>query len=461
MNEQTAKDIEAAFGFTLNKNQARDLERLVFEISRRENIASHAVLARIDPSQLKNHSGREKFAALKKILTSSRFPLTSAQQKIDPASLFLTKPRAALTDSWQVQPTFAPQEIIVESTVADSALAARFKHTFPNTPVTIVGYYSDYVKEHPFRLSDLKKPLVFIIKENWDFFKACPCTKEHLRCGYWILNLGFGCPFDCSYCFLQHYTNVPGLILPANLDDFFSRFAKFQANLSRPIRIGTGEFCDSLALDHVTGYAQELIEYFRDKKVVFELKTKSANIAGLLNLKPPENIVISWSLNPQGIVDGQERATASLDQRLEAAKLLQEKGWRIGFHFDPIIHSSDWEKLYAQTVNQLYAKIKPPVAWISLGTLRSNRELKTIVEQRFPESDIFYGELLLGEDKKLRYPELLRRQIYSKMLDWLREHDKKTPVYLCMENQKMWRDLIGVNDTGTIEKYLLSISFPG
>ncbi|MFA7677565.1 MAG: hypothetical protein WCY34_05280, partial [Candidatus Omnitrophota bacterium] len=95
-------------------------------------------------------------------------------------------------------------------------------------------------------------------------------------------------------------------------------------------------------------------------------------------------------------------------------------------------------------------------AWISLGTLRGSRNLKTVSEMRFPKGKIFYGELFLGEDQKLRYPEFIRKEIYAKMLQWIRKYDKKTPVYLCMENRFVWEAIDkNLNSTSKIERYLI------
>jgi len=455
MFENLKTNLEAAFNFRLNKNQMRDIERLFFEITRKENITENAIIEYLKTdSNLDKCSGMNNFFVIKNALILRRFPLTSKKQKIDTKNIFLNQIKEPLRDDWKGNKKFEPLEIFVEKEVRSSDLVKNFKMRFPKTRIHEVDFYSDYIKTNKFRISDLKKPVVFIIKEKWDFLKPCPCTKQHLSCGYWILNLGFGCPFDCSYCFLQCYANFPGIVLPANITDFFTQFDDLYKKLKKPIRIGTGEFCDSLALDDITGYSKQLIPYLRDKNVLFELKTKSSNIGNLLKIKSSKNITISWSLNPPSIVKNEELLTASLAERLDAARAVQEKGYSVAFHFDPIIYSEHWKELYRDVIDNLYQKIKIPLSWISLGTLRSHRSLKTISELRFPQSNIFYGELFLGEDKKLRYPEYLRKEIYSYMVKSIREHDSKTPVYFCMENKDIWA-ILDKNSSAEIENSLL------
>jgi spore photoproduct lyase len=450
--------LENRFNFSVNKNQLRDITRLIFEITRRQNCSLDKILDHLEKyTKINKVYGRDKFFVLKEELIKYRFPLAYQHEKIDTKKVFLNSIRTPLSEKWPVKKNFTPLQIFVEKEVRNSPLLKNFQKKFPDIPVRKIKSHSEYLKNNKFNLSELKKPLVFITKEKWDFLKPCPCTKHHLRCGYWIFNLGFGCPFDCSYCFLQQYTNFPGLLLPANLEDFFEEFDRFVKKITHPIRIGTGEFCDSLALDEITEYSKKLIPYFREKNVFFELKTKSVQIKNLLEIKASKNIIISWSLNPQELIKTEEKGAATLEDRLKAAALIQEKGYQVGFHFDPIIHASNWENMYKKAVDSLYRHTKAPFAWISLGTLRSNRTLKTIAEIRIPKTNIFYGELFIGEDKKLRYPKFIRKQIYTKMIKWIRHYDTKTPVYLCMEGEDNWQ-VLGNNLTTTskIEKYILN-----
>ena len=457
MKELCKSLFENNFSFQPSQNQFRVLGRLIFEIIRRENKSLCQVIDYLkETSPVDKHKGKNKFIALRDTLIKCRFPQTSQRQTIEPESIFLSELKEPLTDNWQVKSNFEPSKIFVEKDVEKSQLLANFAKKFPKIEVEEIDYYSRYLRKNKFTVSELKKPLVFIVKERGDFIKRCPCTKKHLSCGYWILNLGFGCPFDCSYCFLQQYSNFPGIILPANVEDFFSSFNDFYKNLKKPIRIGTGEFCDSLALDHITEYSKALIPYFKDKKVLFELKTKSNDIANLLTLKSSPNIIISWSLSPCFIVEKEEKATASLDQRLAAAAEVQAAGYSVGFHFDPLIHLKKWQNLYGEVIDKLYLKLKKPFAWISLGTLRSNRQLKTVTELRFPQSNIFYGELFLGEDKKLRYPDFIKKEIYKEIIGKIRHYDKKTPIYLCMENKQTWTSTKGLVDLSNIEASLIA-----
>ena len=209
------------------------------------------------------------------------------------------------------------------------------------------------------------------------------------------------------------------------------------------MRIGTGEFSDSLMLDHITEYSLPIIEFFsKHKNALFEFKTKSSNIENLLKAKHGGNIVASWSLNPQRIIDKNEFFTARLNERIKSAEKCIKAGYKAGFHFDPVIYFKEWKKEYANVIDLLFSRIKPrDIAWISIGTFRFKPELKPIIENRFPDNKILDEELLLGYDNKLRYPYGLRYNMYKFLLNALKRHSKKVPVYLCMEEISMWKDL--------------------
>ena len=418
-------------GFGVNKIQ--EITRLIYEISKRDKISPEKILETLDSND---------FESAKNSLLKIRFPYASSHNenirpylpkiKIKPGNKF--NPGNSL---------FRPEMIFTERSVVSSGLKDDFEKHFPQAKSIEITSLKDFMqgnKTQDTSSYNKRRDNVFITNERYDFFKKCPCTKSAVGCNYHIFNLGFGCIFDCSYCYLQEYNNAPGLIFPANINKFFDKFKHYK---KPKMRIGTGEFSDSLMLDHITGYSLSIIDFFSNyKDAFFEFKTKSANIGNILKAKHSGNIVISWSLNPQRIIDDNEFFTASLKKRLESAEKCSCAGYRLGFHFDHVIYFKGWEKEYSSVIDLLFSKIRPrDIAWISIGTLRFKPELKQTIENRFPENKILDEELLPGYDNKLRYPYGLRYNIYKFMLDAFKKHSKKLPLYLCMEESSMWKVL--------------------
>ena len=121
-------------------------------------------------------------------------------------------------------------------------------------------------------------------------------------------------------------------------------------------------------------------EFMRDKnRAVLELKTKTTHIESLIDLDHGSSFVVSWSLNSEKIRKEEEKNTAPVKDRIKAASLLIEKGYRVSFHFDPVIYYPGWEQDYQETMELLKENIPPDkIIWISIGSLRYMPGLKNI-----------------------------------------------------------------------------------
>jgi spore photoproduct lyase len=276
------------------------------------------------------------------------------------------------------------------------------------------------------------------------FVKHCPCSPGSIPCGYFNLNLQTGCPFACSYCILQAYLEDKSQpVFYTNYNDLETELRKFLAS-HKEVRIGSGELSDSLAYEIVRPNAARVLELFRKfPDTIFEFKTKATHMQTLLAMKEiPRNIVVSWSLNPPLLIRGEERLTPALGKRLRALAAVQDKGYKIGVHFDPLILFPDWKTHYRGLIRRLATVVRPErVAWWSLGALRFPPELKRHVFKH-RRSQLFWGELIQGPDGKYRYFKPLRLELFH----FVRQEIKKqlgheVPLYLCMEDSEAWREI--------------------
>lgn len=335
------------------------------------------------------------------------------------------------------------KRILIEKGAETSPLTQNILDALPGiTPETI-----DPGENPPLfpALPESKRTLL-LTRFRGEMIKPCPGTKDYICCGYRILHVGSNCPVNCSYCILQGYFNQPFVRLFVNTDEIFQRLNTYvQAHQGEIIRLGTGEFTDSLALDPLTGFTRLLrMEVARYVNVAVELKTKTVNIQNLLEIPSSRKIIVAWSLNPQNIIGKEEPGAASLEERLLAAALCQAKGYRLGFHFDPIFYFPDWEKEYKNTLQLLFSRIRPEsIAWISLGCFRFLPPLKGIIERLHPCSRFIHQEFIPALDKKMRYPQPRRVEIYQKMLEWIRAYGGNVLVYFCMENPSVWEKVFG------------------
>jgi len=127
-------------------------------------------------------------------------------------------------------------------------------------------------------------------------------------------------------------------------------------------------------------------------------------VINLLNQNSADNVIVSWSLNPQIIIDQEEKGTPNLEQRLEAARLCANKGYKIGIHLDPIIIFPDWERAYHGMIEKIFEVLSPSqIEWVSLGMFRYRMSLKKIINERHNSTRLFTGEHISSKDGKHRY----------------------------------------------------------
>jgi spore photoproduct lyase len=286
----------------------------------------------------------------------------------------------------------------------------------------------------------MQKPVKYIDKVKGPIIKPCPCAKNHIRCNYAVVSQILNCLYNCSYCYLHTFYGRDEIVIYNNHEKIISEIKEYMENSDEILRIGTGEFSDSLALPDAVSLSKKLISLFASQDShLLELKTKSDNVEELLNLKSNGKTVLAWSLNPQKIIDTEESDTVSLERRLSSAARCINAGYRVAFHFDPIIYFEGWEEEYNGVIEDIFFKINPKdILWISLGALRFPSAQKKIMEERF-KSRIPLNCFEKGMDNKLRYPEELRAELFKHLYSQIRMASRDIYVYLCMETAQVWK----------------------
>jgi spore photoproduct lyase len=355
---------------------------------------------------------------------------------------------------------YRPQHVWIDREVLDSPITANVVRALAGVPTTVVDAPPALAlpSAPAARLSSAKKHL-YLTAQRGQFVRPCPGASSRndegqLCCGYTIVDVISNCDYECTYCYLQSYLNAPYLTVYANLERLFDDIATLLGELpQQQVRMGSGEFSDSLSLDPLTGLSGLLVPFVRQfPNLLFEFKTKSDWVDGLLAHDPRGRVMVSWSLNPEPVVRREEHKTASLAARLQAARRCRDAGYLIGLHFDPLLYYPGWEADYEPFVDQVFGVLSPQeIATVSMGSLRFAPGLKAVVRQRFPKSGIMDAELLPGFDGKVRYFKPLRVEMYTRMLTWLRRYIDDTQLYLCMESRDVWQQVFGRAPTCSLE----------
>lgn len=266
------------------------------------------------------------------------------------------------------------------------------------------------------------------------------------RCAkFYKLTAYNNCNFWCEYCYLYlTFRTMPVSTHFVNYEKMFREIVNFdRANIPDTLRIlNLGELCDPLAIEDITGFAEELIPFVANetRKTRLLFLTKSDNIKSLLNVNHDNKIIVSFSVNTDIIHQQLEHRTPSPEARLAAAKKLQERGYEIRLRIDPVIWYSTWKRDYLELVQKIFSYVKP--VRITIGEYRPSKGLATHISSRFPESSLLkVTSGLISDGTKLRYPKEYRISMFSTIINAIRKYDSNVKMALCKEDVKIWKDL--------------------
>ncbi len=338
------------------------------------------------------------------------------------------------------------KQIFIDRKIAQSPLVTALCSRLHNTPTVMMDDIQEVFKSVSSARDPVQrgKEVLVLTRNRGEFIRRCPGTRCYTCCNYMILHVGTFCSMDCSYCILQSYFHPPVLQYFVNHDDMINELdLSFKEKKFR--RIGTGEFTDSMIWENWTDLSHVLVPKFAGQNhMMLELKTKTVAVQKLKKINHQRKTVISWSLNTERIIRTEERHTAPLSARFKAAAECESWGYPLAFHFDPMVLYDGCEEDYHQVVRRLFEHVDPDnIVWISLGTFRFMPSLKTIIQKRFLQSKIVYGEFINGLDAKMRYFKPLRIDLCRKMASWIKDIAPDVTVYFCMEDDEVWKKSLG------------------
>ncbi len=294
-------------------------------------------------------------------------------------------------------------------------------------------------------------------------FGLCPVASQKTRCcNLRTLDAIEGCGFDCSYCSIRYFYNSEKVGFNR---DFLDKLKAIELNPEKVYHIGTGQSSDSLMWGNRAGILDGLLDFAGENpNVILEFKTKSDNIPHLLHRKVPANVITTWSLNPQIIIDNEEHFTASLERRIQSARKLTAQGNLVGFHFHPMVFYDGWETDYGEIIKSLLSQFDPAdVVMISLGTLTFIKPVLKKMREHPMRSRIL--QMPLEETGgKFSYPHVIKRKMFRHTYECFTPWHEKVFFYLCMEHPSLWSNVFGYDydsneefETAMINSYMKKI----
>lgn len=306
--------------------------------------------------------------------------------------------------------------------------------------------------------------ILYLKEYKGRFLRPCPGTRHYNCCSYQIIHIGENCPLNCSYCILKAYFQDQVLKVWANQDRLFSELEQeFTRHPQKKYRMGTGEFTDSLALESLTCYSADLVDFLGNfSNTCLELKTKVVDLSWCSRVRDPRRILPAWSMNAVQIQKEEEKGVSCLEERLQAAKTCVVNGFRVCLHFDPIIYYPGWEQGYSRTIEMIADYLQArDIAYLSLGSFRCMPDLKKFIQKNWPNSRYIYSEFITGLDGKMRLLRPLRVKQFRFIVDRLRKMGLDRQLYFCMESNEVWQAVLGYTprELGGLAQHLLKQAF--
>lgn len=267
-----------------------------------------------------------------------------------------------------------------------------------------------------------------------------PTRSSDVICPHFLeLKWAYGCPFDCAWCYLKGtFRFQPTRTKPVFKDreKVELHVKTFLEEAKTPEILNTGELADSLMSEGLgEPFSKFIIPMFESQqkhKVLF--LTKSDNIKHLLEIKPHNQIIMSFSLNADEVAEEWEKGAPSVDRRIAAGQKLSRAGYEVRIRIDPMVPVQDWERHYDMLVDKIFNNFIP--SRITVGSLRG---LQSTINASRDKSWTVYLKESSNWGKKIDFRT--RYDMYSAVTNRLKNKYNYREVSLCKETIEMWDKL--------------------
>jgi len=280
--------------------------------------------------------------------------------------------------------------------------AQKIRSALPDSHLIPIGHYKDvFCKKGQNFITQKSSPkLILAVKQGpWHYAGSDMCDSfghENFIYTSGIMN----CFYDCEYCYLR------GMYASANIVVFVNQWDCFrEIGHMLPAYICVSYDTDMLALEYLTGFTREWLEFCREHpEAETEIRTKSAAFSHIADIEPLPNVTLAWTLSP-GAAARFERGAPTLASRLSNVREAVDKGWNVRICIDPVIKFNGWREAYDNMARYVKNTVKTDrLAGISIGAFRVSADFYKRMRKLSPDSEIL-AYPVAGRDTGMRYPD--------------------------------------------------------
>jgi spore photoproduct lyase len=322
--------------------------------------------------------------------------------------------------------------IYIEDDVCDHPRTIDICAHYPAATRVRIGHYGSVFnpRAQNFRLQKTNPSMILARKRN-DLVLAVPDEYTTGGENHYYFSHMLNCVYDCRYCFLQGMFRSAHYLVFINFEDYATAIHDVaERHAGQETWFFSGYDCDSLALEPVTGFAEHFIpEFSRYPDAILELRTKSTQIRTLLKLDPLPNVVVAYSLNPDGVARALEQGAPVLERRIAAIERLQKHGWQIGLRFDPLIWHDDYQVTYERMFESIFCRIDADrIHSVTLGSFRLPNEFHKNMLRLYPDHWLF-STGLSRQGGSVSYNDEIQQEMLGFCSDKLADYMPRELVY--------------------------------
>ena len=262
---------------------------------------------------------------------------------------------------------------------------------------------------------------------------------------YWHFSPYGFCPYGCKYCYLAGTQGVkfsPTVKIYVNLSEMLDKIDRIARRQERPTAFYLGKLQDALAFDPLTAYSTTLVPFFAEHPLArLTLLTKSASVDRLLRLDHWRHTILSWSVNPPEVCNIFEENVPSIEERLEAMRRVASAGYPVRAVMMPIIPIEGWQDIYTVFTERLIETV--PLERLTLGGVCIYKGARKLMERKMGFNNTISTHIedtsRRAGDGRARYPEALRSEVYSLIIETVRRLRPDLELALCLEERELWQ----------------------
>ncbi|MCF7835264.1 hypothetical protein K9M48_04465 [Candidatus Gracilibacteria bacterium] len=254
--------------------------------------------------------------------------------------------------------------IYLESKAKSYPLTQQILSKFSNASVIEIDHYKNIFDKN-IGNHKLANAIILAKQENISILPT-PANYGYPGKAFFFKSV-LNCIFDCEYCYLKGAFKTPFPSIFVNYQDIQNVISEKITSLRKSgyadtIYFYSSNYSDIQGLDEMINFNQSFIPFFEKfPNVLMESRTKSANMASLIREdwegSIPQNTEISFSLNPQSIIDSFEHKTSSLDERINSINTLISKGFKVGIRFLPLLPVENYLQIYTDFISYIKEKV--------------------------------------------------------------------------------------------------------